>query len=245
MAQRKRLGDILQERGLLSKEQLKQALDYQRSTGDKLGTALMKLGFISPEDIAYALSEHLRIPRVDFKRRYISSDVVKLVPENIIREQQVLPIELDGNFLSVAMVDPLNIMVIDDLHRITGYLIKPMIATAEEIESAYQRSLDIASTAQQVLAQYSEDNGQAAESEEKEKAEAQFIGNAPGVKLANMILEQAVKQRASDVHLEPREDDLRVRFRIDGIMRDIMVVPLASQGRCELPDQGHGQSGHH
>ena len=153
MAQRKRLGDILQERGLLSKEQLKQALDYQRSTGDKLGTALMKLGFISPEDIADALSEHLRIPRVDFKRRYISSDVVKLVPENIIREQQVLPIELDGNFLSVAMVDPLNIMVIDDLHRITGYLIKPMIATAEEIESAYQRSLDIASTAQQVLAQ--------------------------------------------------------------------------------------------
>lgn len=230
MAQRKRLGDILQERGLLSKEQLKQALDYQRSTGDKLGTALMKLGFISPEDIADALSEHLRIPRVDFKRRYISSDVVKLVPENIIREQQVLPIELDGNFLSVAMVDPLNIMVIDDLHRITGYLIKPMIATAEEIESAYQRSLDIASTAQQVLAQYSEDNGQAAESEEKEKAEAQFIGNAPGVKLANMILEQAVKQRASDVHLEPREDDLRVRFRIDGIMRDIMVVPRHLRG---------------
>ena len=90
---------------------------------------------------------------MDFKRRYISSDVVKLVPENIIREQQVPPIELDGNFLSVAMVDPLNIMVIDDLHRITGYLIKPMIATAEEIESAYQRSLDIASTAQQVLAQ--------------------------------------------------------------------------------------------
>jgi len=230
VAQRKRLGDILQERGLLSKEQLKQALDYQRSTGDKLGTALMKLGFISPEDIADALSEHLRIPRVDFRRRYISSDVVKLVPENIIREQQVLPIELDGNFLSVAMVDPLNIMVIDDLHRITGYLIKPMIATAEEIESAYQRSLDIASTAQQVLAQYSEDNGQAAESEEKEKAEAQFIGNAPGVKLANMILEQAVKQRASDVHLEPREDDLRVRFRIDGIMRDIMVVPRHLRG---------------
>ena len=96
--------------------------------------ALIKLDFISPEDIADALSEHLRIPRVDFKRRYISSDVVKLVPENVIREQQVLPIELEGNFLSVAMVDPLNIMVIDDLQRITGYLIKPMIATVEKLK---------------------------------------------------------------------------------------------------------------
>ncbi|HHT73835.1 MAG TPA: Flp pilus assembly complex ATPase component TadA [Firmicutes bacterium] len=225
VAQRKRLGDILQERGLLSKEQLREALEFQRTTGDKLGEALIKLDFISPEDIADALSEHLRIPRVDFKRRYISSDVVKLVPENVIREQQVLPIELEGNFLSVAMVDPLNIMVIDDLQRITGYLIKPMIATADEIESAYQRSLDIAGAAQQMLAQYGEDEGESEAETEKEKAEAQFIGNAPGVKLANMILEQAIKQKASDVHLEPREEDLRVRFRIDGIMRDIMVVP--------------------
>lgn len=230
MGRRKRLGDILQEKGLLSQEQLNEALEYQRTTGDKLGEALIKLGFISPEDIADALSEHLRIPRVDFKRRYISSDVVQLIPESVIKEQQVLPIELEGSFLSVAMVDPLNIMVIDDLRRLTGYLIKPMIATAEEIESAYQRSLDISSTAQQVLAQYREDEEAAAEEAERERQEAQVLGSAPGVKLANMILEQAVKQGASDVHLEPREDDLRVRFRIDGILRDIMVVPRHLRG---------------
>lgn len=192
MGRRKRLGDILQEKGLLSQEQLNEALEYQRTTGDKLGEALIKLGFISPEDIADALSEHLRIPRVDFKRRYISSDVVQLIPESVIKEQQVLPIELEGSFLSVAMVDPLNIMVIDDLQRLTGYLIKPMIATAEEIESAYQRSLDISSTAQQVLAQYREDEEAAAEEAERERQEAQVLGSAPGVKLANMILEQAV-----------------------------------------------------
>ena len=122
-------------------------------------------------------AEHLRIPRVDFKRRYVSSDLVRLIPETIIRQQQVLPIELEGNFLSVAMVDPLNIMVIDDLQRMTGYLIKPMIATAAEIEAAYQRSLDIASTAREVLEQYQEETA-TAEQTQREREEAQFIGSA-------------------------------------------------------------------
>lgn len=229
MAKRKRLGDILQERGLITREQLREALEIQRTTGDKLGETVIQLGFTSPEDIADALSEHLRIPRVDFKRRYVSSDLVRLIPETIIRQQQVLPIELEGNFLSVAMVDPLNIMVIDDLQRMTGYLIKPMIATAAEIEAAYQRSLDIASTAREVLEQYQEETA-TAEQTQREREEAQFIGSAPGVRLANMILEQAVKQKASDVHLEPQEEELRVRFRIDGILRDIMVVPRHLRG---------------
>ena len=211
MGRRKRLGDILRERGLLTDDELRLALERQRESGEKLGEALIKLGFISPDDIADALSEHLRIPRVDFKRRYVSSDVVRLVPESIIREQQVLPIEQEGNFLSVAMVDPLNIMIIDDLQRLTGLLIKPMIATATEIEDAYRRSLDIASTAKQVFAQYGADDSAVEEQAEKEREEA-ILGDAPGVKLANMILEQAVKQRASDVHLEPREDDLRVNL---------------------------------
>jgi len=229
VGRRKRLGDILRERGLLTDDELRLALERQRESGEKLGETLIKLGFISPDDIADALSEHLRIPRVDFKRRYVSSDVVRLVPESIIREQQVLPIEQEGNFLSVAMVDPLNIMIIDDLQRLTGLLIKPMIATATEIEDAYRRSLDIASTAKQVFAQYGADDSAVEEQAEKEREEA-ILGDAPGVKLANMILEQAVKQRASDVHLEPREDDLRVRYRIDGIMRDVMVVPRHLRG---------------
>ena len=229
MGRRKRLGDILRERGSLTDDELRLALERQRESGEKLGETLIKLGFISPDDIADALSEHLRIPRVDFKRRYVSSDVVRLVPESIIREQQVLPIEQEGNFLSVAMVDPLNIMIIDDLQRLTGLLIKPMIATATEIEDAYRRSLDIASTAKQVFAQYGADDSAVEEQAEKEREEA-ILGDAPGVKLANMILEQAVKQRASDVHLEPREDDLRVRYRIDGIMRDVMVVPRHLRG---------------
>ncbi len=229
MGRRKRLGDILRERGLLTDEELGLALERQRETGEKLGEALINLGFISPENIADALSEHLGIPRVDFKRRYISSDVVRLIPESMIHEQQVLPVEQEGNFLSVAMVDPLNIMIIDDLQRLTGLLIRPMIATAAEIEDAYRRSQDIASTAKQVFAQYGEDQSAAEEKAEKEREEA-ILGDAPGVKLANMILEQAVKQRASDVHLEPREDDLRVRYRIDGILRDIMVVPRHLRG---------------
>ena len=220
MARRKRLGDILQEKGLLDRDQLRRALEMQRQSGEKLGEALVKLGFISPGDMADALSEHLGIPRVDLHQHYIAKDLAGLIPETIISGQQVLPIELQNETLTVAMVDPLNIMTIDELRRITGYAIKPVIATASEISEAFQRTQDIASTAQQVFEEYRE----TATAEEEVETE-EYLGGAPGVRLAKMILEQAVKQRASDVHLEPREDDLRVRFRIDGILRDVMVVP--------------------
>ena len=117
MRRRKRLGEILQQKGLLDEGQLGQALEMQRRSGEKLGEALVKLGLVSADDIANALSEHLSIPRVDPRVCYITKEVVGLVPEPFIRNQQVLPIELDDRILTVAMVDPLNIMVIDELRR--------------------------------------------------------------------------------------------------------------------------------
>ena len=174
VGRRKRLGDILRERGLLTDEELGLALERQRETGEKLGEALINLGFISPENIADALSEHLGIPRVDFKRRYISSDVVRLIPESMIHEQQVLPVEQEGNFLSVAMVDPLNIMIIDDLQRLTGLLIRPMIATAAERRrlSAFSGYCQYR---QAVFAQYGEDQSAA---ERQKKSGRSYFGDA-------------------------------------------------------------------
>ena len=155
MTRRKRLGDILQEKGLINESQLEDALTMQRQSGEKLGDALIKLGFVSPEDIAGSLSEHLSIPRIDFSRRYINEEYVRLVPEPFILGQEVLPIDLEENTLTVAMVDPLNIVTIDELRRITGYAIKPVIATAREIREAFQRSQDIVATARQVFDEYS------------------------------------------------------------------------------------------
>lgn len=191
----------------------------QRKSGEKLGEALIKLRILTPEQIAEALSEHLGIPRVDFSRRYIASEAVRLVPEEMIRSHEAIPLEVEGNSLIVAMADPLNIMAIDDLQRVTGYNIQPMIATAEEIDDAYKRTTDIASTAQKVFDQYAEEQPQ------EQPDDQEHLGDAPGVKLANMVLQQAITERASDIHLEPQDQNMRVRFRVDGIMREVMTIP--------------------
>lgn len=223
MGRRKRLGDILQEQGLLTDEQLAAALEMQLKSGEKLGEAIIQLGYVSANKVADALSEHLRIPRVDFSRLYIPPEIVNLVSETMITDYNILPIELENEILSVAMVDPLNITIIDELQRLTGYAVKPVIATAEEIEAAFQRARNIAQTAQEVFKLYQVEEDEIIESEE-------YLGDAPGVKLANMILHQAIKQKASDVHLEPHEDGMRVRTRIDGILRDIMEIPKSLRG---------------
>ena len=221
---RKRLGDILQEQGLITDNELATALEEQLRSGDRLGQALVKLGFVTPDQVADALSEHLNIERVDFARRYIAPEVVNLVPSSLITSQHVLPLEVEDGSLVVAMVDPLNINVIDDLQRLTGKLIKPLIATGEEIDDAFQRTRNIAQTAREVIDRYQE------EEEDQVEEQQQYLGDAPGVRLANMILEQGVKQRASDIHLEPYQEGMRVRYRVDGILRDIMEIPRHLRG---------------
>jgi type IV pilus assembly protein PilB len=218
---RKRLGDILIERGLLDEHQLQQALEDQRTSGDKLGDILVRLGFITAEKMADALSVHLGYPRVDLARQYIAPEVVELVSDAFLKTHEILPLEVENNILTVAMTDPLNIFVIDELQRITGMSIQPMIATAGEIQTALSRAQDIASTARKVFDEYADPE----QDESPREEEDQHLGDAPGVRLANMILEQAVRENASDIHLEPNEEAMEVRFRVDGILRPVMTVP--------------------
>lgn len=222
MGSRKRLGDLLQEKGLLTEEELNEALKLQRESGEKLGDALVKLGLIQPEQMADVLSEHLGIPRVDPNRCYIPSELVNMVPDDLLNGNQILPIELENNLMTVAMTDPLNILIIDELQQATGFNIKPVIATSEEIMTALGRTMDIASSARAVFDEYLDDS---LDFDADDENEEQLLGDAPGVRLANLILQQAVRDKASDIHLEPTEDDLQVRFRIDGILRNVMTVP--------------------
>ncbi|MDD3782994.1 MAG: GspE/PulE family protein [Limnochordia bacterium] len=221
---RKRLGDILQERGLISQEELAAALEEQRRSGDRLGESLVKLGFVTADQVADALSEHLRIERVDFGRRYLAPEIVELVPASVITSKYVLPLEVEDGFLVVAMADPMDINVIDDLQRLTGKIIRPLVATEEEIIEAFQRTRNIAQSARELLNDYEQEEG------EEEEQTQQYLGDAPGVRLANLILEQAIMQKASDIHLEPLEGRMKVRYRIDGLLRDIMEIPRHLQG---------------
>lgn len=238
---RKRLGDILLERGLISQEQLASALEEQRRTGDRLGECLVRLGFVTDDQVADALSEHLRLERVDFSRRYLAPEVVELVPSSVITSKYVLPLEIEDGILFVAMADPLDINVIDDLQRLTGKIIRPMVATEDEIMEAFQRTRNIAQSARELL----DDCRDREEEEQQEERTPQYLGDAPGVRLANLILEQAIMQKASDIHLEPHETRMKVRYRIDGLLRDIMEIPKHLHRRYQFPPQGHGRHGHH
>ena len=221
---RKRLGDILREQGLLTEDELAAALEDQRITGERLGTTLVKLGYVLDTQVADALSEHLQLERVDFSRRYLSPEIVDLVPAQIITSKQVLPLDIQDGMLLVAMADPLDINIIDDLQRITGKIIQPLVATEAEIQAAFQRTRNIAQSARELIDEYVEEEGQ------KELESQDYLGDAPGVRLANLILEQAITQKASDIHLEPHETKMKVRYRIDGLLRDVMEIPRHLQG---------------
>lgn len=224
MGLRKRLGDILQDQGLLTDQQLALALEEQRRTGDRLGSILVRLNLVTPGQAADALSEHLNIERVDLARRYLSPEIVDMIPGTIILSRHILPIEIHEGALYLAMADPLDINVIDDLQRLTGKIIKPFVATEGEIEDAYQRTRNIGHSAQELISRYEDDE------EDEEQPEVEYLGDAPGVRLANLIFEQAITQKASDIHFEPHDYGMRVRYRIDGLLRDIMEIPRHLRG---------------
>ncbi len=180
----------------------------------------MRLALLSESEVADALSKHLGIKRVDFSELYLSAEVVDLVPATFIMTRHVLPLEVQNGSLLVAMVDPLDITVIDDLQRLTGKMVQPLVATEEEIIDAFQRTRNISQSARELISRYKEEEAVAQEMDRLE-----YLGDAPGVKLANLILEQAIKQKASDVHFEPHERGMRVRYRIDGLLRSITEIP--------------------
>lgn len=221
---RKRLGDILKDQGLLSDQQLAVALDEQKRTGERLGQTLSRLGFVTGSQVTDALSEHLKIERVHLARRYLEPEIVDLIPASVIVSKHVLPIELQDGVLVVAMADPLDINIMDDLQRLTGKIITPVVATEEEIEEAFHRTRNIAQSARELISRYEDED----KAEEPEQVE--YLGDAPGVRLTNLILEQAITQKASDIHLEPHEHGMRVRYRIDGLLRDIMEIPKHLRG---------------
>lgn len=217
---RRRLGDILIERGVLSEEQLQQALERQRETTAPLGTVVIEMGFVTAEQIADALAEHLQVPRAVWNDESLNPELALLVPAELLKEGHVFPIGKDGQRLKLAMVDPLDIFTIDAVRQQTGLFIEPVVATATEIQAAYDRAFNLASVAQGVIAEIEEEP-----EEDQPDLISEQMADSPGVKVVNLILVQAVRDRASDVHIEPREDYLLVRFRVDGILREEMRLP--------------------
>ena len=227
-ASTERLGDLLVREGLITRDQLQAALTEQRNTGMRLGYTLVKLGIVEETEITKMLARQYRMPAVDLARFEVDPRIVKLVPGEVAVRHTVLPLKREGRTLTVAMSDPTNMTVVDDLKFITRYDIFPVIAGEYTLRTAIERYYEQTDAQLQTILKdiTEEEDLEVIEEEEDEDAPTQVADDAPVVKLINGILTDAVKRGASDIHIEPFEKELRVRYRIDGALQEVMKPPL-------------------
>ncbi len=229
-----RLGDLLVKEKVITTEQLEQATKLQKETNTRLASALVKLGFLSDEDVTNFLSRQYGVPAINLSYFEIDPAVVKLIPHETAKRYQILPLSRVGASLTIAMVDPTNVFAMDDIKFMTGFNIEPVVASessiVEGIDKAYGTSRE--EELEQVM-QSMNDLGEGADVEVQAEAQEMELrelekaaDEAPIVKLVNIVLTDAVKRGASDIHMEPYEKEFRVRFRIDGVLQLVMNPPL-------------------
>src|SRR5271155_5684428 len=228
-----RLGDLLVKEKIITPEQLEQAVKIQKENNTRLGAALVKLGFLSDEDVTNFLSRQYGVPAINLSYFEIDPSVVKLIPYETAKRYQILPLSRVGASLTIAMVDPTNVFAMDDIKFMTGFNIEPVVASEssiiEGIDKAYgaKEGEDLETVMQSMSEMNESDIEVQAEEQELGLADLERAADeAPVVKLVNLVLTDAVKRGASDVHIEPYEKEFRVRFRIDGVLQAIMSPPL-------------------
>jgi len=217
---RKKLGEIVVEYGLVTQDDLDKALKIQQKEGKRLGEILVQGGFISPEDLLKTLSAQFNLPTCDLKTLQISPEVINLIPEDIARKSTIIPLEANNGTLVIAMAFPDDILTIRDVATRTGKRVQIALATASEINNA----IDLYYRASKEIAQSLEKLAQPIES--KEETAIQLTAETPVAQSLDLIVKQAVRDRASDVHIEPQENRLRIRYRIDGILHDMFSLSM-------------------
>ncbi|MCD6165834.1 type II secretion system protein GspE [candidate division KSB1 bacterium] len=228
-----RFSSILLDAGLITKQQLETAQKQAQSTGQDIGTTLMKLGYITQEDMLQAIAEQLDIPYLDLENYEIDTKALQLVPSEIAYKYRVIPVFHIGNVLTLAMANPQDVTVIDKIRRLTKMEIEPAVATEAAILQAIEQHYGVVTTISETINEVIQTMEAEIEPEVSEKKMEENLRelaeDAPVVKLVNMILVQAIKEHASDIHIEPEEDSLRVRYRIDGILHEIFSPPKELQ----------------
>ncbi len=228
MANQNRLGELLVREKLISLTQLRQAQDEQNRSGKNLGYTLARLGYISDQEITSFLSQQYRVPTINLEEYEIDPEILKLVSKDQCEKHRVIPVSRAGSSLIVAMADPTNLHAIDDLKFLTGYNIEPVIASETALAAAVERYYSNGPSYDEVMAGFEESEIEFSGDDddlnilELEKASE----DAPTVKLVNMVLLNAIKKGASDIHIEPYEKKLRVRYRVDGVLIEEMTPPL-------------------
>jgi type IV pilus assembly protein PilB len=219
-----RLGQLLMRAGIITDKQLNDALEVHRATGAPLGRVLVDLGYATQGAILSVMAKQIGIEYVDFNERKPHPDAVAAVPKDMAQRYTLMPVEIIGTTLIVAMADPQNVLALDDLRIITGYDIKPAISTKDDIVVAIEDYYKVAE--QQDMDTFL---GTEEMTDDELSRLTDVQSEAPAVKLVNYIIQKAVSDRASDIHVEPQENDLRVRFRVDGVLHEAMRSPKSVQ----------------
>lgn len=217
-----RIGDLLVQNGYITETQLNSALEEQKERKMKLGELLLALGYITPEKFAEALSDQLGIEWIDLRTDNIDENALKMINEDLMQRYGAIPFGFDEenpNVLKVAMAEPTNLDAIDDLVLVTNMEIEPYFATNVQIAIQLDRMFG-KKQAMEAAEQYQQQHAE--EMAEEEEEQNKSIEDAPIVKIVKGMLEQAVRERASDIHIEPMEKTLRIRYRIDGVLREVM-----------------------
>jgi type IV pilus assembly protein PilB len=239
-----KLGAMLVRAGLIDERQLNQALSEQRTSGGRIGSALTRLGFITEDTLVKFLSSQFRVPSVDLSRDSIDSAAVGVIPAEMARRYEVIPVKRKGRLLSLAMANPSDVYAIEDIKFHTGLEVEPLVAAESAIQKVLDKYYEVTTELEPVLQKAQSEVMTAME--EMEGEEIEFLEmeedeedisqlrasgkSAPVTKLVNFLITDAVRRGASDIHIEPYERILRVRFRVDGVLREVLSPPYRLKG---------------
>ncbi|MEE8573903.1 MAG: type IV-A pilus assembly ATPase PilB [Thermodesulfobacteriota bacterium] len=224
-----RLGELLLRENLITQEQLEKATDEQRKSGGKIGNNIVKLGYITEQDLTSFLSKQYGVPEIDLLNIEIDPELLKLIPEDVSRKYQLLPISRSGSVLKIVMADPANIFAIEDIKFLTNYNVATTVASENSVKDAIDKAYEVADMDfDDVLPDFDEAEMEVMNEEEDIDMAAlkEATEDAPVIRLVNFILTDAIKKGVSDIHIEPYEKVFRVRYRIDGVLQEMMRPPL-------------------
>jgi len=221
-----RLGDILLSWGIIDEAKLNEALKEQKDSPLRLGEILVSKGYADEQQIAEALAQEYRLPIVSLATTVPDVQAAQLIPVELLKKYNVIPLKLEGDTLVIATDDPLNMAAFQDLRNISGHRIKAVIATSRDISGFLKKNFSMLSNARKEMDQLLSDKGKVPEEADPSLQELELAAQeAPVVKLVNSIIFDAIDQKTSDIHFEPMKDNLRVRFRVDGVLYERMTVP--------------------
>jgi len=221
-----KIGEMLLKGNLISADQLRGALETQEKTHERIGAILVKAGFIKEEELLAYLGRQFSLPVVDLSKYEINPEVVRLLPEEMIQKHLALPINRVGSKMIVAVADPSNMAIIDGIGFKTGYAVELVLASEREITTQINKFFDRSMEFRDIISELDEDLEVIREEEVDTADLARSVDDAPVVKLANYLLTEAIKRRASDIHIEPYEKEFRTRYRVDGVLYEVMRPPL-------------------